>query len=105
MIFREGSGVAALACCRAATDSLLLLTNFLCHNVKDFKRFGEKKEKKKSKSSKKEMVWLLCKPPWRPLDTGPFRWCALCLDIKPVREKPREDERRVEALNPCLPEP
>ena len=33
LIFREGSGVAALACCRAAPDSLLLLTNFLCYNV------------------------------------------------------------------------
>ena len=53
MIFREGSGVAALACCRAATDSLLLLTNFLCHNVKDFKGFGEKKEKKKQSTTKK----------------------------------------------------
>ena len=33
MIFREGSGVADLACCRAAPDSLLLLTHLLCYNV------------------------------------------------------------------------
>ena len=33
LIFREGSGVAALACCRAAPDSLLLLTHFLCYYV------------------------------------------------------------------------
>ena len=35
MIFREGSGVAALACCRAAPDSLLLLIRFLCYYVEE----------------------------------------------------------------------
>ena len=34
MIFREGSGVAALACCRAAPDSLLLI-HFLRYNIEE----------------------------------------------------------------------
>ena len=36
MIFREGSGVAALACGRAAPNSLLLLIHFLCYYVMEY---------------------------------------------------------------------
>lgn len=40
VISREGSGVAALACCRTVPDSLLLLIHFLCYNVRASLIFG-----------------------------------------------------------------
>ena len=39
-IFREGSGVAVVACCRAAPDSLLLLIHFLCYYVTTYGNFS-----------------------------------------------------------------